>query len=84
MAKKARVIFVGTQGVGSLWKARSGTKRYLVSCDGLDKGEPVELQHPWRAFTPEEANARVIADNRVGLKEIKNCKAVEIPRSYKP
>jgi len=64
-------------------RARIGSWRYCVTCDALQKGEPVELQHPWRAMTPEEAIARVKANNPRGLNDITNCKAVEIPGSYK-
>jgi hypothetical protein len=34
-------------------------------------------------MTPEEAIAEVKKDNREGLDHFKNCKAVEIPGSYK-
>ena len=84
MSKKnsRRIVCVGEPGPGNLGKARSGTTRYLVVCDALQNGEPVELHHPWRAMTPEEAIALVKADNRKGLDAIINCRAEAIQGSF--
>jgi hypothetical protein len=85
MAKKdpKRVIIYGDLDEGDLGKSLPGKRRHWVTCYALHNGESVEIQHPWRAFTHEEAIASVKAHHRGAYGKLTNCRAVEIPGSLK-
>lgn len=64
-------------------EVRVGSRRYCVTCDALELGKGVILQHPWRAMSREEAIDSVIKDHHQTFSEIKNCEGIEIPGSCK-
>ncbi len=77
-------IWGDCESVGDLSGSGAGTTRYCVTCDALKDGQQVKIQHPWRALTSEEAIGFVRAHHAGAYDDIKNCKAVEIPGSYRP